>query len=68
MTPNMKQMQAASKLTSQMIAIVDEYERGYVTGAAGVQYPLTPAQVNLQKQEFADRRALCIAALNAVTG
>lgn len=67
MSEKITKMRRAQKLAREMLVIVEEYERGTVVGAGGVEYPLTNAQVTVQKQAFAARRTELIQTVESIT-
>lgn len=68
MSENMEYMQSASRLVSEMISLVEVYERGTLVGPGGFTVTLTPTQVNQLKATFATKRTECKTALDNVTG
>lgn len=68
MSENMEKAQAAIKLVSKMIGLIEIYESGILTGPVGVQYQLSAPQITQLKQEFASSRTECIALLNGISG
>lgn len=67
-TENMQHAQNASRLISEIIALVEEFEAGIVVGRSGVVYTLTAGQTTTLKQTFATKRTELKAELDAIVG
>ena len=67
-TENMTRMKAAIDKANKLVQLLITYEAREVQGPSGHIYPLTVAQVDDLKADFAASRAECIAKLNEITG
>lgn len=64
-SPNVTQMQIAIHKASDCMGLVKLFEKGSFT-AGGRDYPFSPAQITLIKQDFVAARNECKAAIDAV--
>jgi hypothetical protein len=64
---NMQHAQNASALIRDIIALIEEFEAGSVTGRVGTVYTLTAGQITTLKQAFAAKRTEIKAELDAIS-